>query len=295
MSVEQQKTLNISYDYNISKHKSWRVGGIVKCFFVPHSLAQLQDFLLSLPAKERIIWLGLGSNVLFPDGCLDATVIVTTKCFSGIVAHDLGCYTIAAGTSCAKVAKQVVKDGYKAAAFFAGIPGTVGGAIRMNAGAFASETWRFLESFKMLSRNGCVEIFSSKDIVFSYRNVLMPSDGCITAGYFNFATADNDTSENIKSLLQRRNTSQPIGSFNCGSVFKNPPSGYAAQLIEACGLKGIQIGDAIISQKHANFIINLGAASAEDVISLITLVTNRVLAKFDILLEPEVKIFKNEE
>ena len=284
----------VEHNYAIKSHNSWHVGGTVKRVFWPNDLASLQNFLASSPPSERIIYLGLGSNVLFPDGMLDATVIIMHKTLNKIKKLADGRYRAEAGVSCAKFAKLLCQSGYESGVFFAGIPGTVGGALRMNAGAFGGETWPHVVAAEYLDLEGKLHMLKPESFTIGYRSVALPMPGCFVAAEFKFAGADSKDLKNvISNLLQKRAETQPIGSFNCGSVFKNPTGNHAAALIDACGLKGTRIGNAEISTKHANFIINLGGATAEDILSLIKLITQKVKAKFDIVLEPEVQIFKN--
>ena len=287
----------IAYNHPIKKHNSWHVGGSVKCCYWPHDLEDMKKFIASLPSSENIIFLGLGSNVLFPDGLLDATVIITVKGLNtlGKSLDEDGLLSVGAGVSCAKIAKATVKLGLIGGAFFSGIPGTLGGALRMNAGAFGSETWQFVDSVSFLHRNGDIENMAAADFNVGYRHVDILYAGWFVAAKLNFKhEALNDSVEAISELLKKRNSAQPIGSFSCGSVFKNPPGNHAAALIESCGLKGKSTGGAMVSPKHANFILNFNDASSQDVNSLIEYVRDSVADKFSILLEPEVKIFHNE-
>lgn len=287
----------IAYNHPIKKHNSWHVGGSVKCCYWPHDLEDMKKFIASLPSSENIIFIGLGSNVLFPDGLLDATVIITVKGLNtlGKSLDEDGLLSVGAGVSCAKIAKATVKLGLIGGAFFSGIPGTLGGALRMNAGAFGSETWQFVDSVSFLHRSGDIENMVSANFNVSYRHVDILSDGWFVAAKLNFKQEQaHDSAEAISELLKKRNYSQPIGSFSCGSVFKNPPGKYAAALIESCDLKGKSIGGAMVSPKHANFILNFDNASSQDISSLIEYVQYSVADKFSILLETEVRIFYNE-
>jgi UDP-N-acetylmuramate dehydrogenase len=284
----------IAYKYSIKKHNSWRVGGAVKCCFWPADLADLQVFLTTLPADERIIFLGLGSNVLFPDGLLDATVIITVKGLGAIRVLDDHRLYVECGVSCAKVAKQSVQMGFADGAFFSGIPGSMGGALRMNAGAFGGETWRVVESVNILSRSGTIETVPANSLTVAYRHVELPDQGWFVSGNLAFQTPAVAGPDPISTLLKKRNHAQPIGSFSCGSVFKNPIGQFAAALIDQCGLKGMRIGDAVVSLKHANFIVNEGAATAADVSALMRHVQQVVAEQYAVWLEPEVKIYQHE-
>lgn len=281
----------IKYNHEIKKYNSWRVGGRVKCCYWPSDANDMANFIKSLPATEKIIILGLGSNILFPDEDLNATVIITTKALTGTSLLEPGLFRFEAGVSCAKVAKITCREGYNAGGFFAGIPGTMGGALRMNAGAFGGETWRYVEAVDFMLSTGSIKKLMASEFDFSYRHVNLPYEGWFIASYLRFNDDCKNTDTSIAELLKKRNASQPIGSFNCGSVFKNPEQGYAAQYIESCGLKGKRIGGAVISPKHANFIINDKDATTEDILALMNLARERVLAEHGVLLEPEVKVY----
>lgn len=284
----------VEHNYSIKSHNSWHVGGTVKRVFWPNDLHSLQSFLSNTPPSERIIYLGLGSNVLFPDGMLDATVIIMNKTLNKIKDLSGGVYRAEAGVSCAKFAKILCQGGYESGAFFAGIPGTIGGALRMNAGAFGGETWPHITKLEYLSPEGKLHVLKPESFTVGYRSVILPMPGCFVAAEFKFTGhSSKDLKNVISKLLQKRSETQPIGSFNCGSVFKNPKDNHAAVLIDACELKGTRIGYAEISTKHANFIINLGGATAQDILGLINLIIQKVKAKFNIVLEPEVQIFDN--
>lgn len=285
----------IAYQYSIKKHNSWHVGGMVKCCFWPVDLADLQCFLSTLPPSERIIFLGLGSNVLFPDGILDATVIITVKGLNAMRTIDRHRLQVECGVSCAKVAKKSVHMGYTDGAFFSGIPGSIGGALRMNAGAFGGETWTVVESVEILSRSGTIKTLSANRIAIQYRHVKLSEPGWFVSAQLCFQKQAVPGPDPISALLKKRNASQPIGSFSCGSVFKNPIGHYAAKLIEQCGLKGLRVGDAVVSPKHANFIVNEGAATANDIATLMAHIQNIVSERYALWLEPEVTIYQQED
>lgn len=282
---------------SLAKANSWHIGGTARQVFYPTDLTDLQLFLNRLPKNERLIWLGLGSNVLLPDGELDATVIMT-RGVSQLEVLDDETVRAEAGVTCAKMAKFLAKNGYGDGIFFAGIPGTVGGALAMNAGAFGGETWPHVVAVEVIDRKGNIEVFAPEKFTVDYRHVAGPNNSWFAAGIFKFPPA-TDTPEHMKThisqLLKKRNLSQPIGELSCGSVFKNPPGDYAARLIEACGLKGHSIGAAQISLKHANFMINTGGATAKDMRALIAHAQAAVATTFGITLVPEVKLLMEEE
>lgn len=286
----------LKYNEPLAPHTSWHIGGKADKYYCPADLDDLTQFLMGLPKEEPLFWLGLGSNVLIPDEGLRGTVIHTAKMpgkIEKISNTRQGTQTIRVemGTTCAKVAKYCAKEGLMGGEFFAGIPGTVGGALFMNAGAFGGETWEKVVSVEVIDRNGTHQLRPASDYKIAYRSVQGPKDEWFLAGHFQFAPGDSlDAAAKIKALLKKRSETQPIGVFSCGSVFKNPENDYAARLIESSGLKGFTIGGAQVSPKHANFIINLGNARATDVLQLIEHIMETVWKNHQIRLQPEVRI-----
>jgi UDP-N-acetylmuramate dehydrogenase len=277
-------------DEPLSRHTAWGIGGPAKRFYRPVDVDDLACFLAGLPETESIFWLGLGSNVLVRDGGIDGTVIAPDAIDAiDIVADDR--VRVEAGVACPKVAKFCAARGLSGCEFFAGIPGTVGGALAMNAGAFGGETWDLVESVETVARDGTRHRRAASEYTVAYRSVTGPGEEWFTAAELRLAPdADGGAALRIKELLRRRADTQPLGTRNCGSVFRNPPGDYAARLIEAGGLKGERVGAAVVSDKHANFIINTGGATAADVESLIARVVERVAETSGVRLEREVKI-----
>jgi UDP-N-acetylmuramate dehydrogenase len=268
---------------------SWHCGGVADQTYRPVDLLDLSVFLQTLPPTEPITWLGLGSNVLVRDGGIRGTVILTLAALNSITPIDDNTIRVEAGVTCAKIAKYCAKHQWPEGDFFAGIPGTMGGALAMNAGAFGGETWNVVSKVEVINRQGLVTLHEKSDFDVAYREVPRAPDTWFVAGHLSFTqTADADTEQRIKALLARRNETQPIGLPSCGSVFRNPPNDHAARLIEACGLKGYAIGDAQVSPKHANFIINTGKSTSADMEALIFHVQATVHQKMGILLKPEV-------
>jgi UDP-N-acetylmuramate dehydrogenase len=300
----------------MSSYTSWHIGGPADCYYQPADIDDLIVFLKDLIVTEPLTWLGLGSNVLVADQGIRGTVIHTQNSLGKIelAAEDEGTHTIRveAGVPCAKIAKWCTKHALSGGEFFAGIPGTMGGALAMNAGAFGGETWSHIEKVEVINRVGDVFTRGPEDYQIAYRSVFLKShikehgqtlfekthsssmihpSEWYTAAYLRFPKGDGKKTESdIKTLLRKRNESQPIGVFSCGSVFKNPTPDYAARLIEASGLKGYKVGDAQISPKHSNFIINLGSASAQNVLDLIQLIQAEVHKQHNILLHTEVRM-----
>jgi UDP-N-acetylmuramate dehydrogenase len=277
-------------DEPMSRHTSWRVGGPADMFFKPQSVESLQEFLRTLEADTPLHWVGLGSNLLVRDGGIRGAVICTLKLPSRVDRLDPERVRVGAGTACAVFARQCVRWKLGPATFFAGIPGTVGGALAMNAGAFGGETWENIESVETIDRHGELHCRTPKEFEIGYRSVSgLPHEWFISA---TFALIEDEATQmsDVRDLLRRRGESQPLGKMSCGSVFRNPPGQFAAQLIEEAGLKGEARGDAVVSEKHANFIINQGGASASDIETLIEDVRNRVAESSGTELTPEVRI-----
>jgi UDP-N-acetylmuramate dehydrogenase len=274
----------------MSKHTSWRVGGPADLFFRPTTVEQLQRLLRELPPDTPILWLGLGSNLLVRDGGIRGAVIAT----SGLPREleridDLRVYA-SAGATCMVLAKQCVRWHLGPAAFFAGIPGTVGGALAMNAGAFGGETWAHVESVVTLDRLGERHARTRAEFTIGYRTVRGPAEEWFLGATFSFEPDTQSSMTTIKTMLARRNAAQPLGLPSCGSVFRNPPDDFAGRLIEQAGLKGRRVGGAMVSDKHANFIINTGAATAADIEALIDEVRAAVLRHSGVTLELEVRL-----
>jgi UDP-N-acetylmuramate dehydrogenase len=284
----------LKFNEPLAEYTSWHIGGCAKQFYQPSSEQDLSAFLRSLAPDEKLFWLGLGSNVLISDTGFDGTVIHTLKMPSviQILQRDPSSLTmrVPAGTTCAKIAKFAAKQGVVGAEFFAGIPGTMGGALAMNAGAWGSETWDFVTQVEVIQRDGSLRKRLPQEYEINYRHVAPQQDEWFLAAELKFLTGDvQQANTRIKELLQLRNEKQPIGVLSCGSVFRNPEGKYAAELIEASKLKGRRIGDAEVSGKHSNFIVNLGKATAADVLQLIKEIQHTVLRDHGVDLVPEVK------
>jgi UDP-N-acetylmuramate dehydrogenase len=275
----------------MSRHTSWHVGGPAEIFFAPADREDLAAFLPTVAAGVPIHFVGLGSNLLVRDGGLPGVVISTQGTLDALERIGETCVRAEAGVTCARIARQCVKWGLGPAQFFAGIPGTFGGALAMNAGAFGGETWQHIQSVLTIDRSGKTHRRSPSEYRIGYRDVEAPApDEWFIEAQLSFERRPATHADEIKKLLERRRASQPIGEWSCGSVFTNPPGDHAARLIEAAGLKGYRIGDASVSHKHANFIINHGNARAADLERLIAHVRDTVLSVHGIALHPEVRI-----
>jgi UDP-N-acetylmuramate dehydrogenase len=275
----------------MARHCSWRAGGAAEFCFEPADRDDLISFLRAVPPELPLTWVGLGSNLLVRDGGLPGVVILTTRALGGIRQND-DCFTVEAGVPCAKLARQVALAGHAGAEWFVGIPGTVGGALAMNAGAFGGETWESVIQVETVDRTGTTHVRTPEAFQVSYRTVRGPQEEWFLACTLRFAprTEPETALAEGRDMLARRNESQPTGVASCGSVFRNPPGDHAGRLIEAAGLKGVREGGCHVSLKHANFIINDRAASAADIERLILRVQEEVRARFGILLQPEVRI-----
>ncbi len=277
----------------LSKYTSWRVGGPAKNLFIPENLDDLVKFLPTLPNDEKIIWIGLGSNLLIRDGGFNGTIIITQGSFlNKIQSLDNNRVKIDAGAACGTVARSCARLGLTGIEFLAGVPGTMGGALAMNAGAHGGETWDYVEQCETINRRGEIKLRPASDYQASYRHVVHPEkDEWFLSGYLKLIPGDKETSlKKIKDLLEHRSNTQPINLPNCGSVFRNPKDNFAAKLIESCNLKGFKIGGAEVSTKHANFIINTGTATAYDIEELITYIANTIKQQHNIDLVREVHI-----
>jgi len=278
------------------KHLSWRTGGCAERAYAPADLDDAAQFLRSLPSQEPVYFVGLGSNLLVRDGGLRGTVMLMHSSHAAVRMDGELVYAEASVAS-PKVARYAANQGYAGAEFLAGIPGTVGGALAMNAGCYGSETWDRVERVLMLGRNGALRPRERDDFDIAYRHVALRAgrlgtDEWFGAAWFRFVRGERAGAlARIKALLQQRIAAQPLALPNAGSVFRNPPGDHAARLIQACGLKGYAIGGARVSEKHANFIVNPGGrASAADIERLIAHVRDTVHAQQGIELVAEVCI-----
>lgn len=275
----------------MKKHTSWRIGGAADIFVEPGHYRELQ--LVVSFAKNRAIPLtviGAGSNLLVSDKGIRGVVVKIGKRMSGISITDNE-VTAEAGAKLAAVASASRSAGLGGLEFSAGIPGTVGGAVVMNAGANGSDVGTLVKNVLLLNGDGDFFSKSKADMCFGYRNSMLQSESAIIAEVtFTCYARDKELiQQEMTNYIARRKASQPLCCPNAGSVFKNPPGDSAGRLIEAAGLKGTRMGNAQISTLHANFIINLGSATAEDVLALITQTREVVYSRFGVNLQPEIK------
>lgn len=284
------------------KHVSWRAGGMAQNFYLPADLRDLALFLRHLPRAQPVHMIGLGSNLLVRDeGIKGAVVALHARLNDLTLVEQIGGGGIIyadAGVPCAKLARFAALHHLAGAEFLAGIPGTVGGALAMNAGCYGAETWEIVEKVKTIDRAGELHERNPDDYYIGYRHIdLQQKTGSVgneewfVGGWFKLIRGDHETSrQKIKRLLTARINSQPLNFPNAGSVFRNPPGDYAARLIEMSGLKGCSVGGAMVSTKHANFIINSGDATASDIETVITMVRHAVKEQTGIELIQEVRI-----
>ncbi|HEY7671254.1 MAG TPA: UDP-N-acetylmuramate dehydrogenase [Gammaproteobacteria bacterium] len=319
---EKPPVPHVLINESLRRYTSWRVGGPADLLCRPASLEELQAFLASVPAEMPVTWLGLGSNVLVRDGGIRGAVVCTSglprvierldagmdargRATQGAVADagtdargratqgavaDAGRVRAGAGVPCATLARRCVRWKLGPAAFFAGIPGSLGGALAMNAGAYGAETWERVESVTTIDRSGVLRERRRAEFDIGYRHVAGAPGEWFVGAVLAFEANRVGEALVMKELLAARSAAQPLGRPNAGSVFRNPAGDYAGRLIEAAGLKGQRRGGAVVSAKHANFIINEGGATAADVEGLIETVRAAVKEQTGVLLELEVRV-----
>jgi UDP-N-acetylmuramate dehydrogenase len=290
LDLAPEFSTRVLHDVPMSKYTSWHAGGPADIYFSPRDSMDLASFVRQLPPEVPLMWIGLGSNLLVRDGGIRGAVISTQGALGGLERQSATRIRAEAGVPCARIARQCVKWGLGPAEFFAGIPGTLGGALAMNAGAFGGETWRHVVDVEVLDRRGARHTRTPADYEIGYRRVNGPENEWFISARLDFERKPGINEDGIRELLEKRRETQPIGEWSCGSVFTNPPGEHAARLIEAAGLKGFRIGDASVSEKHANFIINHGEARAADIEALIEHVRRAVAKKSGLSLTTEVRI-----
>ena len=285
----------IAFDEPMSRHTSWRVGGPAEVFFQPDSEAALADFLRTIARDVPVHWVGLGSNLLVRDRGVDGVVITTKKLPATLErSGDYG-VVAAAGVPCTVLARQAVRWRLGPSEFFAGIPGSIGGALTMNAGAHGHETWDVVADVRVIDRSGTIATRGRERFEIAYRSVRGLDEGWFLSARFSFDPEYVPSREKMQALQAKRRETQPLGLPSCGSVFRNPPGDHAARLIEAAGLKGYREGGAQVSDKHANFIINEADASAADIERLIEHVSATVRARHGVELQHEVRFLGEQD
>lgn len=305
-----RKEIDFLNNADLSRFTTLKTGGCAEKLFVPRSVEEFSLVLKQTPVNMPITLLGLGSNALIPDDGIKGLVIVLQG--GGLnQLEQLPCSThygntikAEAGVACGTFARFAARLGFSGMEFMAGIPGTIGGALAMNAGCYNGETWDLVSSVMVMNRQGEVIQREKAEFDIAYRSARLlnsestpqpESQEYFISANFDLTIGNKQTAlSEIKKLLAQRNQSQPTNYPNCGSVFRNPKNNYAARLIEACGLKGVRSGNAQISEKHANFIVNLGGAKTKNIIELMNLMQSEVKKQFDISLEREVRYLGNE-
>ncbi len=286
-----QKHAELLLNEPLARYTSWRVGGRADRLYVPAALEDLCAFLQSLDVVEPVYFIGLGSNLLVRDGGIRGTVILMHNVLTTLKMDGDLVYA-EAGVTCAKLAKYCAKEAKQGAEFFAGIPGTLGGALAMNAGCYGSETWSVVRSVVTINKQGELNTRDASAFIPSYRHIDKPvADEWFIAAWLKLANGNaQEAAQKIKELLAKRLATQPLNLPSAGSTFRNPTGDHAARLIEACGLKGYIIGGAQVSEKHGNFIVNIGGANALDIELLIKHIRETVLAQHGVDLQQEVKV-----
>lgn len=311
--IDKAEVTGLLREEPMRKHTSWRVGGPAELYFEPPDEDALERFLEALPETTPVHFVGLGSNLLVRDGGVRGAVICTRRLARRLERVDETRVTAGAGLTCMRLARQCVRWQLGPAAFFAGIPGTVGGALAMNAGAFGGETWDSVERVETIDRRGTRRARPRAAYAIGYRSVVLtgeePTSAADSSGSgtsasdadsspaewflaatFRFEHDDSLDMSAIRSMLEQRAATQPLGMASCGSVFRNPDGAHAGALIERAGLKGLRIGGASVSDKHANFIVNDGSATAEEIERLIETVRQRVEEQSGVALELEARV-----
>ena len=287
--------INVKGDLRVqepmSRHTSWKTGGNADYYYVASDRDDLAKFISKLPSSTPVTWVGLGSNLLVRDGGISGVVISVVGIFNELKKFSDNEIYIGAGVPCAKAANFSAKHGLEGIEFLAGIPGTIGGALAMNAGAYGGEIWSYVNEVEVINRKGTSKVYEKNEFDISYRTVSISNDEWFISCKMKLEISNRTiVNDRIKKMLNQRASQQPLGKLSCGSVFRNPPNQHAAKLIDLCGLKGKKVGGAMISDKHSNFIINTGNATSLDIEKLIEFVQEVVYEKHSIKLIPEVRI-----
>ena len=276
---------------SMARMTTWGTGGRADRAYVPADVEDLADFLAGLGPCDEVLWVGLGSNLLVRDGGVGGVVILTSRTLGRIEEPRGGLVRAGAGVPCAKLARHFAGRGFAGGEFLAGIPGTVGGALAMNAGAHGAETWDLVHRVETVDRNGVRRWRARDEFEVGYRSVAGAAGEWFTGAELRVVSEDPATVRaRTRGMIRARAASQPVGQRSCGSVFRNPPGDHAGRLVEACGLKGARVGGAVVSEKHGNFIVNERDASSSDIEALIGKVRSRVREETGVDLEPEVRV-----
>jgi len=286
--------IELRFEEPMSKHTSFRIGGNAEVMAFPHSREELSELLKTSALLDcKCAILGAGTNVLAPDAGISGLVICLKDCMDGIQLLEGNRIQVMAGVTMTRAAVFAANHGLSGMEFAHGIPGSIGGGVYMNAGAYGGEICQICESVEVMDYDGNLHILSNEQMQFSYRHsILEEQQQIVVSAVFQLTPAPvEEIRGKMKELMGKRSASQPLDLPSAGSAFKRPVGGYAAALIDEAGLKGYQVGNAAISTKHAGFAVNLGGATAEDVKNLLQQVSDTVFEKSGIRLEPEVRVW----
>ncbi|MFC1838255.1 UDP-N-acetylmuramate dehydrogenase [Thermodesulfobacteriota bacterium] len=282
----------VSFNVAMSAYSTFRVGGKAEAVCFVHELSVLSE-LISFMDSETMPWvvIGKGSNLLFTDRGINGAVIILKGELAEVQKEENNVFTAGGGISTERLLKYCVQQELSGMEFMAGIPGTLGGAVIMNAGAHGEEIEKRIVKIGIVSQSGKTGEMDRSQISFDYRMASIPEKSVIYEISLELERGEKELiREKIRNYINKRRETQPLDMPSCGSVFKNPEGDYAGRLIEQCGLKGKHIGDAVVSSKHANFIVNTGKAKASEILELIEYVKKEVWDKTGVMLEPEIRI-----
>lgn len=286
--------ISICFEEPLSKHTSFRIGGPAEAMAFPKNREELAELL-----NESCLWdrkpviLGAGTNVLAPDEGMKGLIICLKDCLDGMERVDGTSIRVMAGVTMARAAVFAASQGLSGLEFAHGIPGTIGGGVYMNAGAYGGELGSLCREVELMDREGKTHVLTHEQMDFSYRHsCLEETDWIVVSALLSLVPGKEETIRaRMKELQAKRLASQPLNYPSAGSAFKRPQGGYAAALIDQAGLKGFRVGDAAISEKHGGFAVNLGKATAEDMKTLLQEVSEKVEARSGIHLEPEIRVW----
>ena len=286
--------ISICFEEPLSKHTSFRIGGPAEAMAFPKNREELAELL-----KKSCLWdrkpviLGAGTNVLAPDEGMKGLIICLKDCLDGMERVDGTSIRVMAGVTMARAAVFAASQGLSGLEFAHGIPGTIGGGVYMNAGAYGGELGSLCREVELMDREGKTHVLTHEQMDFSYRHsCLEETDWIVVSALLSLEPGKEETIRaRMKELQAKRLASQPLNYPSAGSAFKRPQGGYAAALIDQAGLKGFRVGDAAISEKHGGFAVNLGKATAEDMKTLLKEVSEKVEAQSGIHLEPEIRVW----
>jgi len=293
--IEKKIKGKLRKNVSLKGYNTWKIGGNAELFFEPLDVNDLQNFLL-LQNDLDITFLGNGSNVLVRDGGIKGCVICLKNSLKNYKILKNGEFIFEAGLSCMKIAQITAKENFTGLEFLCGIPGSLGGALVMNAGCYGGNIWENISTVNIIDKNGNISCRNKKEFDIGYRNVnIKENNYFISANFILQKNKLSNSMEKIKEYLEDRRAKQPTGLPSCGSVFKNPDNAHAANLIDSLDLKGYKIGGAYISEKHANFIISEKNTQSDDIEKLIDFIQKKVYQEKNIFLETEVKFIGNKK